>query len=158
MMFHFTLVFFFTIELQSVFMVGIFLALGNLVSFFSDSPVGVLQRYFKPKQIFFSSALLMAVVSSIFLYFSFFTKASLAVYSATDILTTNPETLKALFSAFFGSIFHIILVVISVVLYGIIKELGEVTSLSFILNNADPSEYAAIISKNNIVVGIGALF
>jgi len=39
MMFHFTTVYFFTLKLQSLALVGIFLGLGNLFAFFFDVPV-----------------------------------------------------------------------------------------------------------------------
>jgi hypothetical protein len=60
-------------------------------------------------------------------------------------------------SSFFGSVFNLILLLVSVVFYGIIKELSDVTSLSYVMNNADPSEYAELLSKNNIFSGLGAL-
>ena len=53
--------------------------------------------------------------------------------------------------------FNVILLLVSVVFYGIIKELSDVTSLSYVMNNADPSEYAELLSKNNIFSGLGAL-
>lgn len=58
---------------------------------------------------------------------------------------------------FLGSGFNVLLLFISVALYGIIKELSDVTSLSYIMNNADPSEYADLLSRNNIFSGLGAL-
>lgn len=39
MCFHFTLVFFFGLRLQSVLLVGFFLGVGNFVAFLADSPV-----------------------------------------------------------------------------------------------------------------------
>jgi len=71
MCFHFTLVFFFGLRLQSAILVGVFLGIGNFVSFLVDSPVGVIQKYFHAKKIFITSAVLMLVVSVIFLYFIF---------------------------------------------------------------------------------------
>lgn len=46
---------------------------------------------------------------------------------------------------------------VSVVFYWIIKELSDVTSLSYIMNNADPSEYSELLSKNNIFSWLWAL-
>ncbi len=43
-------------------------------------------------------------------------------------------------------------------LYGFTKEVNDLTTLSYILNNSDPSEYGSIISKNNIFTGAGSLF
>lgn len=142
MCFHFTLVFFFGLRLQSALLVGIFLGLGNFVSFLVDSPVGVLQKYFHAKKIFIASAVLMLTVSVIFLYFIFSSSSS-----SGDSLIGN----------FLSSGFNILLLFVSVGLYGLIKELSDVTSLSYIMNNADPSEYAELLSKNNIFSGLWAL-
>jgi len=84
----------------------------------------------------------MLVVSLIFLYFIF--SSSDSGGSSTSLLSTD------MFKQFFSSGFNILLLLISVILYGIIKELSDVTSLSYIMNNADPSEYSELLSKNNI--------
>ncbi len=42
-------------------------------------------------------------------------------------------------------------------LYGFTKEVNDLTTLSYILNNSDPSEYSSIISKNTIYAGAGSL-
>ncbi|MDD3793847.1 MAG: MFS transporter [Candidatus Gracilibacteria bacterium] len=147
MCFHFTLIFFFLIQLQSPLVVGIFLGIGNLISFLADSPIGVFQKYFKPKKIFLFGAFLMLLVSLIFLYF---------IYKTSTIevsLEFNIEALKQLF----GSVINVLLLLIAVALYGIIKEISDVTSYSYIMNNADPSEYATLFSKRNIWSGIGSL-
>lgn len=137
MCFHFTLVFFFGLELKSVLMVGIFLGIGNFVAFLVDSPIGVLQKYILPKKLFIISAVMMLVVSIIFLYFIF---SSGSGGSNSD----------SLISGFLASSINLLLLFISVCFYGIIKELSDVTSLSYIMNNADPSEYADLLSRNNI--------
>lgn len=86
----------------------------------------------------------MLVVSFIFLYFIFF---SSLLDSASG----------SFISQFLSSSFNILLLLVAVCLYGIIKELSDVTSLSYIMNNADPSEYADLLSRNNIFSGLGAL-
>ncbi|MDD5376720.1 MAG: MFS transporter [Candidatus Gracilibacteria bacterium] len=144
MCFHFTLVFFFGLRLESALLVGIFLGIGNFIAFLADSPVGVLQKYILPKRLFIVSATLMLVVSLIFLYFIF---SSNSRGSSSD----------SLISVFLNSGLNILLLLVSVGLYGIIKELSDVTSLSYIMNNADPSEYADLLSRNNIFSGLGAL-
>lgn len=154
MCFHFTLVFFFLLQLKSPLVVGIFLWFGNLVAFFVDSPVWVLQKYFNAKKLFLTSASMMFIVSAIFLYFMF---------SAWSIdLNVSPlELLQFSWGAFqkiFWSLPNILLLVISVVFYWIIKELSDVTSLSYIMNNADPSEYSELLSKNNIFSWLWALW
>ncbi|MDD5197533.1 MAG: MFS transporter [Candidatus Gracilibacteria bacterium] len=144
MCFHFTLVFFFGLRLESALLVGVFLGIGNFVAFLADSPVGVLQKYILPKKLFIISAVLMLVVSLIFLYFIF----------GSSSPSSNSDSLLSLF---LNSGINILLLFISVGLYGIIKELSDVTSLSYIMNNADPSEYADLLSRNNIFSGLGAL-
>lgn len=151
MCFHFTLVFFFLLVLKNAMVVWIFLWLWNLVSFFLDSPVWVLQKYFSAKKLFIFSASLMFVVSVIFLYF-IYTAWNIDI-SAKDILTLSAEAFRRVFWSFL----NIILLLISVIFYWTIKELSDVTSLSYIMNNADPSEYAELLSKNNIFSGLWAL-
>lgn len=137
MCFHFTLVFFFGLKLESALLVGIFLGLGNFIAFLADSPVGVLQKYILPKKLFITSAVFMLLVSLIFLYFIF----------SSSLIDPNSDSL---ITHFLSSGINILLLFVSVALYGIIKELSDVTSLSYIMNNADPSEYADLLSRNNI--------
>ena len=149
MCFHFTLVFFFWLQLGSVLLVGIFLGIWNAVSFVVDSPVWVLQKYFKAKNLFIVSAVFMLITSLIFLYFIYTTDTSSSL--SWDIFST--EMLKKLLS----SLLNILLLLASVIFYWIIKELSDVTSLSYIMNNADPSEYSELLSKNGIFSWLGAL-
>lgn len=86
----------------------------------------------------------MLVVSLIFLYFIFSSSSS-------------GSNSNSLISLFLNSGINILLLLVSVGLYGVIKELSDVTSLSYIMNNADPSEYADLLSRNNIFSGLGAL-
>jgi len=153
MCFHFSLVFFFLLQLKSPILVWLFLWFGNLIAFFIDSSVGVLQKYFSAKKLFIFSATLMLVTSLIFLYFMFNAWNTNLNISTQDLSIFS----KQAFTKMFSSITNILLLVISVILYWIIKELSDVTSLSYIMNNADPSEYAELLSKNNIFSWIGAL-
>ena len=150
MCFHFTLVFFFLLQLKSALIVWIFLWLGNFISFLVDSPVWVIQKYFSAKKIFVASAVWMLIVAIIFLYF---------IWSAwtVDVTLSKDILSKAMFDKTMNSLPNILLLLISVVLYWIIKELSDVTSLSYIMNNADPSEYAELLSKNNIFSGLWCL-
>ncbi len=52
---------------------------------------------------------------------------------------------------------NILLLILAATLYGFAKEVNDITTLSYILNNADPSEYSSIISKNNIFAGAGMM-
>ncbi len=150
MCFHFTLVFFFLIELKSALLVWLFLWLWNFISFLSDSPIWVLQKYFDPKKIFLFWAYLMFFVSLIFLYFIYQADS----VSLSDIsLDLSLETIKILMWSFF----NIFLLLISVSLYWIIKEIWEVTSYSYMMNNSDPSEYSMLFSKRNIYYWIWSL-
>lgn len=62
-----------------------------------------------------------------------------------------------MFEDLLSSAWNILLLLLAVVLYGVIKELSDVTTLSYIMNNADPSEYAELLSKNSMFVGVGSL-
>lgn len=59
MLFHFTVVYFFGIQLGSAALVGVFLGFGNLVSLLLDIPVAALQKYFSAKQLYVFSGLSM---------------------------------------------------------------------------------------------------
>lgn len=147
MCFHFTLVYFFLIKLQSPLLVWIFLWFWNFVSFLVDSPIWVIQKYFDPKKIFLFWSYLMLLVSLIFLYFIYQT-------SSIDIkLDFSVEAFKILFS----SVFNIFLLILSVSLYWVIKEIGDVTGFSYIMNNSDPSEYSNLFSIRNIYGWIWSL-
>ncbi len=143
MCFHFTLVFFFWLQLKSTLLIWIFLWFWNFISFLADSPTWVLQKYLPAKKIFTTSSILMLVTSSIFLYF-IYSSSQINIELSWDLLS------KEMLQKFLSSGFNIFLLVLSVTFYWIIKELNDVTALSYIMNNADPSEYAELISKNNI--------
>ncbi len=52
---------------------------------------------------------------------------------------------------------NLLLLAVAAGLYGFTKEVNDLTTLTYILNNSDPSEYSSIISKNNIFAGGGSL-
>jgi hypothetical protein len=92
----------------------------------------------------------MLVVSLIFVYFIYQTNT----LTLTDIsLDLSFDALKNIFWSFF----NIILLLLSVSLYWIIKEISEVTSYSYIMNNSDPSEYSTLFSKKNIYSWVWSL-
>ena len=72
MLFHFTVVFFFGLELQSVALVGIFLAMGNLISFLLDIPVGILVKFFGEKKLTIAGTFSQLIAGLIFLKFIYF--------------------------------------------------------------------------------------
>lgn len=43
------------------------------------------------------------------------------------------------------------------ILYGTIKEIYDITTISYLLNHSDPSEYDSALSKNNIAAGVGSV-
>jgi hypothetical protein len=69
MIFHFSMVFFFTFQLNNVFLVGIFLGLANLIAFFVDIPIGILQRYYSTKKLFIIGAISQLIATAIFFNF-----------------------------------------------------------------------------------------
>jgi hypothetical protein len=71
-LFHFTIVFFFWMVLESVFLVWIFLWIWNIVAMLFDIPVWVLQKYIKSKTFLLISASMMFLVCLIFLKFIYF--------------------------------------------------------------------------------------
>ncbi len=53
---------------------------------------------------------------------------------------------------------NIVLLLLAWILYGNVKEIYEITSIAYLLNHSDPSEYDSALSKNNISMGIGSVF
>ncbi len=147
MLFHFTVVFFFTLQLQSPLLVWVFLWLWNLVALMVDIPVGILIRYFSSKKLYFYATASMFVAGIIFLKFIY----------ATDVFSTSWWWITSLLTNFLDSISNLFLLLLAACMYGITKEINDITTLSYILNNSDPSEYSTIISRNNIYVGWGSL-
>lgn len=151
--FHFMIVFFFWFILRSSFLVGIFLAIGNILAFFIDIPVWILQKYIPAKKMLFIANFLMMWVSLIFLKFIYFPWIS-------EALPGNPWFLDASLhyvGEFLNSSLNIILLIVAACMYGIIKEVYDVTIIAYIFNHTPPSLYADRISKYNIRFWIGAL-
>jgi hypothetical protein len=69
MVFHFSVVFFFTFQLKSVALVGIFLGFANFIAFLLDIPIGILQRYYTTKRLFIIGALSQLIAVGIFFNF-----------------------------------------------------------------------------------------
>ena len=147
MLFHFTVVYFFGIKLESPALVGIFLGFGNLVSLVLDAPVGVLQRYFSAKKLYVIGAVSQLVAAGIFLNFIF----GFLQFSKT----ASGGKITEFLTAFLASGSNVFFLILASLCYGLTKELNDITTLSYILNNADPSEYSEIMSKNNIWGGAG---
>ena len=148
MLFHFTVVYFFGLELGSVTLVGIFLALGNFISFLLDVPVGILVKFFGEKKLTIAGTFSQLIAGIIFLKFIYFS-AIFTPESGSHVTT--------LLGSFMDSGMNIVLLITASFCYGFTKEINDITTYSYIMNNADPSEYSSIISRNNIWSGAGMM-
>jgi len=149
MLFHFTVIFFFTFRLESIALVWVFLGLANLVSFLIDIPIWVLQKYFKSKTLYLIGAISQLIAMLIFTLF---------IFQITDQLAKIGEDVEivwSILSFFLWNFLNIILLLVASICYGITQEINSVTSLSYIMNHVDPSKYAEILARNNIFTGIG---
>jgi hypothetical protein len=52
---------------------------------------------------------------------------------------------------------NMFLLLLAGILYGSVKEVYEITSIAYLLNHSDASEYDAVLSKNSISMGIGSV-
>ena len=151
MLFHFTSVYFFTLQLESLALVGIFLGLGNFFAFLFDVPIGILQYYFKAKKL-----LLFWVISQILaiLIFANF------IFSITDYIAfsvaENTGVLEWVLSFFLSDGVNMMLMLVAAICYGFTKEVNDITLISYVLSNASPDQYKSIIARNNIFFGIGS--
>ena len=151
MLFHFTTVYFFTLQLESLALVWIFLGLWNFFAFLFDVPIGILQYYFKAKTL-----LLFGVISQVLaiLIFANF------IFSVTDFialsLAENSGILEGVLSFFLSDGLNMLLLCIAAVCYGFTKEVIDITIISYVLSNATPDQYKSIIARNNLCFGIGS--
>lgn len=153
MMFHFSVVFFFTFLLKSVALVGVFLGFANFVSFCIDIPLGILQRNVSTKKMFIIGAISQLIATGIF--FAFIFKFFSLLHFVSWVIT--PESFKAGNDWFFNSALSWVWVLIASICYGITKEINDVCTYGYVLSHADPSEYGEILSRTNITYGIWAL-
>ncbi len=110
--------------------------------------MGILQKYFYAKKLYLFAGIAMLSASLVFLKF---------IYASSLFKPESGGGVTTLLGSFLDSGTNILLLVGAAVLYGFAKEVNDITTLSYILNNADPSEYSNIISKNNIFSGGGSL-
>ena len=153
MIFHFSVVFFFTFQLQSVALVGIFLGIANAIAFCLDIPVGILQRYYSTKKLFIIAAISQLIAVGIFLGF---------IYNFSSLLDEAskfviPEGFSSILGWFFSSGINLILIIIASICYGLAKEINDISTFGYILSHASPSEYGQILARNNITYGLGSL-
>ena len=71
MIFHFSVIFFFTFLLQNIVLVGFFLGFANLIAFGIDIPLGIIQRYVPTRRLFIIAAISQLIATGIFFAFIF---------------------------------------------------------------------------------------
>ena len=153
MIFHFSVVFFFTFQLKKVALVGIFLWIANAISFFIDIPVGILQRYFSTKKLFIIAAVAQLVAVTIFFHFIY----NIFGVAEKVIPTLGSEALAASKSWFFGNALNWVLIIVASFCYWLAKEINDISTFGYILSHAHPSEYGKILARNNITYGLWSL-
>jgi MFS family permease len=153
MIFHFSMVFFFTFQLKSVFLVGIFLGFANIIAFFLDIPIGIIQRYYSTKKLFIFWAISQLIATIIFFNFiySFFSQ----VWDISKVIV--PEWFESVFSWFFWDVLNWILILVASFCYWLTKEINDISTFWYILSHANPSEYSKILARNNITYWLGSL-
>lgn len=153
MIFHFSMVFFFTFQLQNVFLVGIFLGIANFIAFLIDIPIGILQRYFSTKKFFMIWAVSQLIATAIFFNFIH------SIFSNVGVIgnMVAPEWFHSVIWWFFGDAINWILILIASFCYGLTKEMNDISTFGYILSNAGPSEYSIILARNNITYWVGSL-
>ena len=151
--FHFTIVYFFWLFLDSILLVWIFLWFWNLIALLSDVPIWVIQKYFKPKKLLIFANILMIFVTLIFFKFIFFS----SLWEVTSSTIAGDSEIISNLTIFFENWFNLLLLLLTAFLYWIIKETYDITFLSYILGGATPSEYASNLSKYNISFWVWAL-
>ncbi len=154
MLFHFSVVFFFTFQLQNVFLVGIFLWVANFIAFLLDIPVGILQRYYSTKKLFIIGAVSQLIAVAIF--FNFIYGVFQTVGDITKIAA--PEGFESMIGWFFSDALNWILILVASLCYGLTKEINDISTYGYILSHAHPSEYGKILARNNITYGAGSLW
>ena len=153
--FHFTIVYFFWLILDSILLVWIFLWFWNFVALMLDIPIWVIQKYFKPKNLLIFANILMIITSLIFLKFIFF--SSLWSFLPSFIESSIDSRIISNLNIFFDNWLNWFLLLFTAFLYGLIKETFDITFLSYVLGNSSPSEYAENLSRYNISFWIWAL-
>ena len=122
--FHFTVVFFFWLILDSIFLVWLFLAIWNVFSLAFDIPIWVLQKYIKPKTFMIIWSVFMLVACLIFfkfIYLEWMTWALPPWWKIFDYFSKFMDSFTNIFLLFlekiaytisiFSSVFKIFLVI-----------------------------------------------
>ena len=91
---------------------------------------------------------LMVVAAIIFLYL---------VRTADELGVSFSGGIIEITRTFLSTGINFILLLLVGILYGTVKEMYDITTISYLLNHSDPSEYDTALSKNNIAMGIGSV-
>jgi len=146
--FHLTSVFFFGFIVGSPLLVGIFLGIGNIWSMIIDVPLGTIQRHVASKTMLAVANALMIIAAIIFLYL---------VKTSDGFGFSLSGNIFEITRTFLTTGINFVLLLTVGILYGTVKEVYEITTISYLLNHSDPSEYDTALSKNNIAMGIGSV-
>lgn len=146
--FHLTSVFFFGFIVGSPLLVGIFLGIGNIWSMLIDVPLGTIQRHVAAKTMLGIANAMMIFAAILFLYL---------VRAADDLSFSLGGGIIEITRTFLTTGVNFGLLLLVGILYGTIKEIYDITTISYLLNHVDPSEYDTSLSKNNISMGIGSV-
>ena len=153
MIFHFTVVFFFTFQLKSIALVWIFLWIWNFFALILDISIWVITKYFKAKTLYIFSYVIQILSMLIFAYF---------IYQTSNFINNLSWPWDWIFNkarAFFlWQWLNIFLLLVTSFFYWLSKELQEVTIFSYILNNSNLNQYSFILARKNLWSGIWAFF
>ncbi len=153
MIFHFSMVYFFTFQLESVFLVGIFLWFANIVAFLIDIPVGILQRFYSTKRLFIFWAISQLVAT--FIFFGLIYSVFSTVWHISKVVV--PDWFQSVISWFFWDALNWFLLVVASFCYWLTKEINDISTFWYILSHANPSEYSKILARNNITYWLWSL-
>lgn len=147
--FHLTIVFFFGFIVGSPLLVGIFLGIGNIWAMLISVSIGTIQRHIPSKTMFAVGNGCMIVAAIVFLYL---------IRTSDGLDFSLNGWIFEITRTFLSTGMNMILLLLAGILYGSVKEIYEITSIAYLLNHSDASEYDSALSKNSIHMGIGSVF
>ncbi len=148
LIFHLTSVFFFGFIVGSPLLVGIFLGIGNIWSMVIDVPLGTIQRHVPSKTMLGVANAMMIMAAIIFLYM---------IRSSSTVELKVTGTILDITKTFLTTGINMSMLLLVGIIYGTIKEIYDITTMSYLLNRCDPSEYDTAMSKNNVAMGVGSI-
>ena len=151
--FHFTVIFFFWIMLKSILLTWLFLWIWNFIAFVLDIPIWVLLRYVKSKTMFIMWTIFLLFEWFIFFKFIFFTKD----FDISKLFSLSNLVNDSL-NSFLGDTTNLFLLLLCWIFYWVIKEIYDVTTLSYLMNESSSDNFAENLSKNNLYFWVWALF